>query len=246
MAPSPQDTCAADASAPSLDHVVIVVNDLETASARFVRNGFRIKPGRLHANGLVNRHVKFRDGSEIELMTVVGEPRDGMASDYAELLRGGEGGVYVALTVSGMAAPLRAATDVGLAPIRSSSGPWSFLSFPSASPAAAVFFGTGYGSVQDPDSVLAHVPPVEALSEVWTEGGAELETLLARLGARSCGAATDPTGRKGTRWVLRKGALVVVPNKASARSRVLGAVLSSTGAQQEVVYVHPNFWVQYR
>ena len=179
-------------------------------------------------------------------MTVMGEPRDRMASDYAELLRSGEGGVYVSLTVSGMAAPLRAATDLGLAPLSDSSGRWSFLSFPSASPAASVFFGTGYGSVQDPDSVLAHVPPVEALAEVWTEGGAELETLLERVGARSCGLATGPTGRSGTRWALREGALVVVRSKPGSRPRVLGAVLSSSGASRGVVYVHPNFWVQYR
>lgn len=243
---SPQDSCIADPSAPRLDHVVIVVNDLETAAARFVRSGFRIKQGRLHSNGLLNRHIKFRNGSEIELMTVMGEPRDRMAADYAELLRAGEGGVYVSLTVSGMAAPLQAATDLGLVALSGSSGQWSFLSFPSTSPAASVFFGTGTSSVQDPDSVLAHMPPVEALAEVWTEGGAELEALLERVGARSCGLATGPTGRIGTRWALREGALVVVRPKRGSRPRVHGAVLSSTDASQDVVYVHPKFWVQYR
>jgi hypothetical protein len=60
------EQCVADATAPALDHVVLAVRDLELASAAFEKHGFRLKRGRLHPNNLLNRHIKFRDGSEIE------------------------------------------------------------------------------------------------------------------------------------------------------------------------------------
>jgi hypothetical protein len=97
--------CVGGPAAPALDHVVIVVRDIEAASAGFAREGFRLKHGRLHANNLLNRHIKFRDGTGIELMTVVGEPGDAMAGRYVQLLRDGEGGVYVALAVTAAAWP---------------------------------------------------------------------------------------------------------------------------------------------
>jgi hypothetical protein len=36
--------------------------------------GFTLKQGQLHANGLDNRHLKFEDGTELELMTVGSTP----------------------------------------------------------------------------------------------------------------------------------------------------------------------------
>jgi hypothetical protein len=114
--------CTGSARAPALDHVVVVVRDLDAAATAFRAAGFRIKPGRLHANNLLNRHIKFRDGSEIELMTVSGPPRDGMAQRYAALLAAGEGGVYVALKVNDIDEAETAAQRAGLATRRSARG----------------------------------------------------------------------------------------------------------------------------
>jgi len=52
-----------------IDHIPVVVADLERAQADFRAMGFAIKPGRPHADGIRNAHVKFRDGTEIELIT---------------------------------------------------------------------------------------------------------------------------------------------------------------------------------
>ena len=52
--------------------LVIAVRDLEAAAARFAALGCRLKPGRLHPDNLLNEHLKFRDGSELELMTLAG------------------------------------------------------------------------------------------------------------------------------------------------------------------------------
>ncbi len=242
-----QTSCRASASAPSLDHAILMVRDLDSAATGFTRLGFRIKPGRPHANGLLNRHVKFRDGSGIELMTVSGRPGDAMARNYASLLEGGERGVYVALRVPELSRAERAAAALRLETRRSSSGPWSFLSFPPSSPAAAVFFTSGGAPVRDADSVVAHAPPVAGLAEVWIEGGAGLGELLAALGAARCGGARGPDGRVGLRCSLSRGALDVVPARSGARPRVLGTVLRSRArGRSRVVYPHEKFWLQYR
>jgi hypothetical protein len=152
-----------------------------------------------------------------------------------------------ALPVSALSPAERAATALRLGPRRSSSGPWRFLSFPSASPAAAIFFSSGGAPVRDADSVVSHVPPVDGLAEVWIEGGPAVGELLAALGAASCGSARGPDGRVGRRWTLSRGSLVVVPARRGVRPRVLGAVLRSRArGPSRVVYPHETFWLQYR
>jgi hypothetical protein len=240
-----QQVCEAAAAAPALDHVVVVVRDLDAAAAAFRAHGFRIKPGRLHANNLLNRHIKFRDGTEVELMTVAGRPGDAMAQDYADLSAAGEGGVYVALGSGDIAVADSAARVAGLETRHSTSGAWRFLSFPPNSPAAAVFFASGVGAVRDPDSLVAHVPAVDGLAEAWLEGGAALAELLARLGATRCGDARAPDGRTGQRWALRSGSVVIVPPRGALRPRVLGVVLRSGALRDLVTFPYGGFWVRY-
>jgi hypothetical protein len=244
-AQSPTAPCTARANAPALDHTVIVVRDLDTAAAAFRRLGFSIKAGRLHTNNLLNRHIKFRDGSEIELMSVQGQPGDEMAQNYSRLLQDGEGGVYVALTVRSIADVQRVADRLSLATRRSQSGSWQFLSFPSSSPGAAVFFGAGDFRVNDADSVLTHSPSVHGLAEVWLEGGPQLGTLLAQLGAARCENVRAPDGRMGQRWLLSRGSIVLVPARSATRPRVLGAVLATPDSAARTVFPLPNFWLQY-
>ena len=45
-----------------IDHIPVVVTDLERAQADYRAMGFAIKPGRFHADGIRNAHVKFPDG----------------------------------------------------------------------------------------------------------------------------------------------------------------------------------------
>lgn len=246
QAASGQPACTGARTAPALDHVVLVVRDLDAAAAGFARHGFRLKQGRLHPNNLLNRHIKFRDGTSIELMTVAGEPRDAMAREYAELLAAGEGGVYAAFTVSDIAGPEQAARSLQLASTRSGSGGWRFLSFPASSPAAAVFFGAGTFTVQDPDSLVAHEPDVAGLDELWLEGSPQLGALLERLGARRCGDARAAGGLRGERWALSRGSVVIVPARSSAaRPRVLGVVLRLRSPGGTTVQPHEAFWIRY-
>ena len=52
-----------------LDHTPLAVADLDEAAERYRKLGFTLKPGRTHENGIQNRHVKFPDGTEIELIS---------------------------------------------------------------------------------------------------------------------------------------------------------------------------------
>src|SRR5476651_2867780 len=72
-----------------LDHVPVVVRDLEQAKADFEALGFVLKPGQPHANGLRNLHAKFPDGTEIELITAT-TASDSLSAEYLEWQRVGE------------------------------------------------------------------------------------------------------------------------------------------------------------
>jgi glyoxalase-like protein len=73
-----------------LDHIPIVVRDLDRAAADFEALGFVLKPGRPHANGLHNVHAKFPDGTELELISP-STPTDDLSHRYVEWLRQGDG-----------------------------------------------------------------------------------------------------------------------------------------------------------
>ena len=78
-------TPQAPESVPGPDHIPVVVRDLERAAATYRPLGFSLKPGRPHANGIRNVHVRFPDGSGVELLTVPEgvERRDGDAGSLA-------------------------------------------------------------------------------------------------------------------------------------------------------------------
>ncbi len=64
-----------------LDHIPVEVIDLDAAAERYRQLGFALKPDRPHDNAIRNQHVKFKDGSEIELITIR-EIRDSPTAEY--------------------------------------------------------------------------------------------------------------------------------------------------------------------
>ena len=62
-----------------LDHLVILVQDLEQATHDYERLGFRVTPGGEHADGLTrNALIPFQDGTYLEIVAFLdpGDPRD--------------------------------------------------------------------------------------------------------------------------------------------------------------------------
>lgn len=107
------------------DHVVILVADLDAASADYGALGFTVTPGGQHANGLThNALIAFQDGGYLELLAFM----DGIdalktvepdATSFLGRVRlrgaGGEGLVDYALGVDDAGAAIRAAEKRGLA-----------------------------------------------------------------------------------------------------------------------------------
>jgi hypothetical protein len=232
--------CAAPQASLRLDHAIVVVRNLDAAEARFAPLGFRFKPGRLHPDNLLNRHIKFRDGTELELMTIAGTPTSRMARDYARLLAAGEGGVHAALWTGDIDRVRQAAASLGV-PRLTRLGAWQFLSLPGVSDTHAVFIGAGGLPADDPDSVFQHPNGASGLAAAWLEGGPALDRLLRAVGSQPCGAATLPDGRQGTRWALARGTLVVV---RGSRRRVVGVEIERGLAERPLLHEPlPGFWV---
>jgi len=234
--------CTAPSAAPRLDHVIIAVRDLDSAAAKFRALGYRLKPGRLHQNGLLNQHIKFRDGTEIELMTVAGPATDRMAKEYADLIAAGDGGAYLALRVASPDSANAIAGRLGLSPRGSSAGSWHFLSFPPSSPESVVFFVSGGSPARDPDSIFVHPDGATGLADVWVEAGPSLVPLLSGLGGRLCPDSVQVAGRRAPRIALANGSVVVLQRDGTGPPRVIGVALRRPDGPPTVA-VLPNFWI---
>lgn len=85
----------------SLDHLVILVGNLDEAAAGYEELGFRVTPGGEHADGLTrNALVPFADGTYLELVAFVDptDPRDNVWGWRPFLVRGGGLVDYCALS----------------------------------------------------------------------------------------------------------------------------------------------------
>ncbi|MGH7470327.1 MAG: VOC family protein [Longimicrobiales bacterium] len=163
-----------------LDHVPIAVNALDVAAARYRQLGFSLKPGRPHANGIQNQHVKFRDGTELELITAPAV-RDSLTATYRRHLRAGDGPAFLALYAP---ASDRLVASLKAAGFRSSAS-GALVSLRDPDPLRYVFFGPRNQSPTDRPEHFAHANTGESLIAVWL-AGADLSRerrLLTALGA---------------------------------------------------------------
>ena len=208
-----------------IDHVVVAVLDLAEADRTYRDLGFTLKPGRLHANGLENRHIKFRDGTALELMSVVGRPTDEIARGYAAFLaEGSPGGAFLALSGS-QRSVLDAARRAGVTARAVDVGGFHYVTFEDPR-LADVFFVEYDTPFIDADSVLTHENGALGTARVWLETSEDLGSLLVELGARDCGAAPLPDGRRGRAYAVAGGSLVVTTagdGDPRGRPRVVGA-----------------------
>lgn len=218
------EPCAAPGAEVRIDHVVTAVGDLDDASATYRALGFTLKEGRRHDNGLLNRHVKFRDGTALELMSLDGPATDAMAREYEAALHGGEGGVFLAITGTEEAV-VKAASELGVPVRRFQEGPFGYVTFPD--PGMQAVFALRYASgVEDADSVLSHRNGSTGIREVWVEATAELGGVLLALGARPCGVDAGPDGREAEVYAVGGGRVALLPVTPGARPRVVGVVLA--------------------
>jgi catechol 2,3-dioxygenase-like lactoylglutathione lyase family enzyme len=191
-----------------LDHIPLAVRDLEQASATYRALGFAIKAGRPHSNGIRNAHVKFRDGSGIELITA-GAAVDSLTTRYLELLEDGEGPAFLGLHARD--------TDRLTAALRS--GDHAFerdgnITRPRQPDLAYLFVVRDNRSATDRPEHFEHRNGATALRAVWiaTGAGRELERLLLDLGGSSARRTVcAPDSVTATVVSVDRGEVVILP-----------------------------------
>jgi catechol 2,3-dioxygenase-like lactoylglutathione lyase family enzyme len=215
----------ADAAVRGLDHIPIAVHDLEAAAARYRELGFTLKPGTPHDNGIRNQHVKFADGTELELITA---PRavDPLTSTYRQHLSAGDGPAFVAFYAPSM---VRVAEQLDV--VRQAyRKDHVFIDIPNDDPIGYVFFGPRNRSPTDRPEHFAHANSADSLVAVWIAADdlSRERRLLQALGAtfaRKAVRVPDPLTADVARLpegdvLLLPGARQLVPGR-----RIVGATL---------------------
>ncbi|MGY3441253.1 VOC family protein [Bradyrhizobium sp. USDA 4473] len=162
-----------------VEHAPIVVADLEKAQDDFRAIGFAIKPGRPHADGIRNAHVKFPDGTELELITAPA-PKDELTAEYYAKARRGDGPIYYGLWAADTRTMEMRIKTIG-APVEREG---YLLTFPSGHPLHHLFFGSGENSPTDRPEHFAHSNSAIRMSGYWVRGNSEEQALLTQLGVR--------------------------------------------------------------
>ena len=213
-----------------VDHIPLVVRDLEKAQADFERFGFAIKPGRFHEDGIRNVHVKFPDGTEIELITAP-KAVDALTTEYRARLESGEGPVYFGLYAPDRRALTARLQAAGVAAEQDGFG------FSGQSPLHPLFFGLRNKSPTDRPEHFAHANGAVRLSALWVSDIAGARDLLAKLDVplrplRPCG----PLQGDATAAQLPEGNLTFVPPQSGTGNVVAAQVeVRSLSALKQVL-----------
>ncbi len=205
-----------------VDHIPVAVVDLERAAATYRALGFALKPGRPHANGLRNTHVKFPDGAGLELLTVP-HAVDALSTHYVTLLRAGEGPAFVSFHARNTEHLHAALRDGGYA-FRHDGG----LTELEAPEFASLFFLRDNRSPTDQPEHFAHANGATALRAVWiaTEHDDVLARLLVQLGGREQRRQVFvPDPAEATVVTLAEGEVIILPaqHQVIAGRPVIGA-----------------------
>jgi hypothetical protein len=170
-----------------LDHIPIVVRDLDRADADFTALGFVLKPGRPHANGLRNVHAKFADGTELELISP-GSPVDELSRRYVELLKQGDGPASLGLFVPNASPP----------------------------PMEGIFFDRRQKSPTDRPEHFAHPNGAKTLAAAWLAASPAERQIVELTGRWPADRPTcSPFGEVAHVLNLPEGEIVLLPRLSS-------------------------------
>jgi len=209
-----------------LDHIVLAVADLEAAADRYRQLGFTLKPGTYHENGIRNKHAKFSDGTEIELLSV-GSAGDPLAFEYARHLRNGDGPAFVALFAPDLDELAGRFDQLGRNYRRSP----GLLAFRHDDPIRHIFFGSRNRSPNDLPEHFEHANGAEMLTGVWIAGD-ELSgerALLIDLGANPVMEEMRLPQFTAARIRFPRGEVLLLPGDLQQVEgrRIVGATVST-------------------
>ncbi len=205
-----------------IDHAITVVSDMDMAKNKYNALGFYVKDGRLHENGLLNAHIKFANQSSFELMTVKGIPKDPMSQEYQSLLENSEGGVFLALTGHHHDSLKRQFTEMDIDFIETEGKLWRYLSFPSDSYLAHLFFIDYQFDIGAQRDLTNHSNGLTGIQSVEMEGDDALNRFFENIGLEyeaNTSAFLTPTGRIA----------VVASSAKNERPRLARVIFSGEG-----------------
>ena len=193
-----------------LDHIPVVVSNLFEASEAYRRLGFSIKPGRVHEGGMINAHVKFADGSGIELIFPPDTATQGISGIYSDHLQKGAGPVYLALHSRDTEQLTTALDEAGFD--RKRGGGVTTLKDPALD---FLFFVRDNRSPTDTPGHLTHDNSAYQLSGVWLAlsdaSRDHLRELLTALGAaREVARPAFPFVATAESFILTNGRIVLI------------------------------------
>jgi hypothetical protein len=143
-------------------HIPIAVADLARAADDYRALGFALKPGRPHDDGIQNQHVKFPDGTELELITAPAA-RDALTATYRRHLEHGDGPAFLALFAPEMAVADERLGSLGIPHARNGGA----IDFPDAGGFGYLFLSGRNASPTDRSEHFAHANSAESLIRVW-------------------------------------------------------------------------------
>ncbi len=206
-----------------LDHIPIAVRDLYRSSLDFSKLGFLVKPGRLHDDGISNRHIKFPNGSGLELITAA-SPTDELATEYVDWLKNGDGAAFWSLYSPNVGLLTATLERLNFSP----SNKGDTVTFSQTAVPHRLFFADRLRALNDGPVYWAHPNTAYKLQAIWIAGGSGERKLIAALGAQlkrmkdALRSTATPTfccfQTKGKRSCFRE-TLEAPPNERSSAQR---------------------------
>ena len=219
-----------------IDHVIAVVADLDSTVIAFEELGFTVKKGRLHDNGLLNAHIKFKNNTSFELMSIKGEPTRELAREYTELLKSGEGGVFLAITGINIEALADKLNDLGIRYNIIPGTSWDYLTFMSKSGLAHIFFIDYHIKTIDSKEIMTHENSAKGIEAVWIEGDEKVKRLLESLGLKPVRIKSDIRFGAGQGYLAGSGSIIVLPrNNPNQRPRIKAVSFGKENNSENII-----------
>jgi hypothetical protein len=208
-----------------LDHIPIAVRDLARAADDYRALGFALKPGRPHDNGIQNQHVKFADGTELELITAPAA-RDALTTTYRRHMEQGDGPAFLSLFAPRMP---YAAERLAAAKLPHTLNGGS-IDFPRDGGLGYLFLSGRNTSPTDLPEHFAHANTAQSFVRVWLAADdlSRERRLLEAVGATFAGADVHvPAAAHATVARLNEGDVVLLPGSRQLVTgrRIVGATL---------------------
>ena len=98
---------------------------------------------------------------------------------------------------------------------------WDYITFPSNSSLAHIFFIEYHIKTSDNEDVVTHSNSTKGIEAIWIEGDETVKQLLEDLGLKSGGNRSDSKLGVGQDYLTNTGSIVVVPrNNLNQRPRI--------------------------